>query len=150
MSVIAAIANGGALYQPYLLDSVLDDEGNVIYHVDSEVIRERMIDEEYLKEVRIGMRRAVVSGTARLFNDLPIAVAAKTGTAQAGGILPHAWFVAFAPYEKPEIAIVVMVEHAGEGSTVAGPITKEILNWYFSRHTSKETATSTMNELTTP
>lgn len=146
ISAIAAIANGGTLYRPYLLDGVLDDEGAVFHRTSPQIIRERIIDQEYLKEVRVGMRSTVVSGTARLFNDLPIAVAAKTGTAQAGGILPHAWFVAFAPYEKPEIAIVVMVEHAGEGSTVAGPITREILNWYFSRHTAtqgQDTATST-------
>lgn len=77
------------------------------------------------------MRQTVTAGTARSLNNVPVAVAAKTGTAEVGVASPHAWFVAFAPYEKPEIAITVMVEHGGEGSSIAAPITREILNWYF-------------------
>ena len=78
------------------------------------------------------MRQAVLAGTARLLADLPVAVAAKTGTAQIGkNQLPHAWVTAFAPLENPEVAMAVMVEHAGEGATVAVPITNEILKWYF-------------------
>ncbi|MDZ4260587.1 MAG: penicillin-binding transpeptidase domain-containing protein, partial [Candidatus Sungbacteria bacterium] len=110
-------------------------EGNQVRSIDPRVIREHIIDPEYLTEVRKGMRQTVVSGTARLLQEVPVAVAAKTGTAQAGGTLTHAWFVAFAPYEKPEIAITVMVEHGGEGSAIAASITNEILKWYFSRHT---------------
>jgi len=130
-SVIAAIANGGTLYKPHLLDGVLDQEGNVVKHFEPQVIRSNMIDAAYLREVRIGMRQTVTAGTARSLNNVPVAVAAKTGTAEVGVSSPHAWFVAFAPYEKPEIAITVMVEHGSEGSSIAAPITREILNWYF-------------------
>ena len=149
-SAIAAVANGGKLYEPHLLDAALDSEGNPVNRVEPRVIRENIISPEYLAEVRKAMRQTVTSGTARLLNDLPVNVAAKTGTAQAGGTLTHAWFVAFAPYENPEIAITVMVEHGGEGSAIAAPITKEILKWYFSRHSAEESATSTPETLTTP
>lgn len=149
-SVIAAIANGGTLYRPHLLDAVLDGEGNVVQKIDTQAIAAGMIDQAYLREVRIGMRRTVTSGTARSLNGVPVAVAAKTGTAQVGTAPPHAWFVAFAPYEKPEIAITVMVEHGGEGSTIAAPITRDILNWYFGdrgKRTGGVGATSTLLEM---
>ena len=133
-AMIAAIANGGTLYRPHLLDAILDEEGSVKEQVNPLAIRTGMIDPANLRQARIGMRRTVTHGTARSLNDLPVAVAAKTGTAQVGTASPHAWFVAFAPYEKPEIAVTVMVEHGGEGSTIAAPITKEILKWYFSDH----------------
>lgn len=135
-AMIAAIANGGTLYRPHLLDAVLDDGGNIIKQIKPDIIRKDIIDGQYLEQARIGMREAVTAGTARSLNDLPILVAAKTGTAQAGIKSPHAWFVAFAPYDNPEIAITVMVEHGGEGSSIAAPITKEILKWYYSKHDS--------------
>lgn len=131
-AVTAAIANGGKLMRPYVLQSAIDGKGNEIAKTDPRVIRESMVDDMNLKEVRKGMRQTVTSGTARLLGTVPTTVAAKTGTAQASPSKPpHAWVTAFAPYDNPEIAITVMVEHAGEGSTVAVPITREILNWYF-------------------
>lgn len=76
-----------------------------------------------------------VPGTAEhIFRDSElqsIGVCGKTGTAQTGNPLPHAWFAAWAPRENPEIAVVVMVETAGEGSGVAAPITRQILEEYF-------------------
>lgn len=118
----AAIANGGRLMRPYLAQT------------EPQVIGGGMVSGEVLAKVREGMRRTVTDGTARLLNTVSVAVAAKTGTAQtAPGKMPHAWVTAFAPYDNPEIAITVMVEHAGEGATVAVPITREILQWYFSR-----------------
>ena len=130
-ALTAAIANGGKLYKPYLVQSVLDREGKVEKEMTTVLIREKMVGKEALREVVHAMRQTVTSGTARRLADLPVSVGAKTGTAQAGAGLPHAWVTAFAPVENPEIAITVMVEHAGEGSTVAVPITREILNWYF-------------------
>ncbi len=122
----AAIANGGKLYRPHVLTKVAGEEAT-----KPEVLREGMASQEVLAEVRNAMRATVTSGTARLLSSLPVEAAAKTGTAQAGSGLPHAWVTAFAPWQDPEIVIVVMVERAGEGSTVAVPITNEILKWYF-------------------
>ena len=77
-----------------------------------------------------------VGGTAEhIFRHSPlqnIIVCGKTGTAQAPGDVPsHAWFAAFAPKDKPKIAIIVMVENSGEGSAVAAPLVRTILEYYF-------------------
>ena len=127
----AAIANGGKLYKPQILRTVLDGEGRVARSHDPYLIRADIASEESIKEVQKGMRLAVSAGTAGRLADLPVSSAAKTGTAQAGSGNPHAWVTAYAPAEHPTLVVAVMVEHAGEGSTVAVPIMREILNWYF-------------------
>lgn len=130
-SLIAAIANGGTLMRPFILDEVRDENGAVEMKIAPERIRENLVSEEALRHVKLGMRRAVTFGTAGRLSNLPVEVAAKTGTAQTGSGKPHAWVVGFAPYENPEIAFAVMVEHAGEGTTEAMPIARDILEWYF-------------------
>lgn len=131
-SAISAIANGGTLWKPFLLKKIFNQDGSVFEEHKPEIIRDNIIPEEVLREVRRGMRQTVTSGTGRILQEIQVAVAAKTGTAQSGdGKLPHAWITAYAPADDPEIAITVMVEHAGEGSTVAAPITRDILRWYF-------------------
>lgn len=131
----AAIGNGGRLYRPYTMDSATDGNNGLVEKRRPELIKENIVNEESLRHVIRGMRQAVTAGTAGRLSGLPVQTAAKTGTAQAGSGLPHAWVAVLAPVEKPEIALVVMVEHAGEGSTVAVPITYEILKWYFAnRH----------------
>ena len=131
-SLTAAIANGGTLWQPYLLQEVRDQEGKAVEKKSPHPIRNNIVSQASLVDVVDGMRKTVTVGTARLMAQVPVGVAAKTGTAEVGGGKPaHAWVTAFAPAEKPEIAIAVMVEHAGEGATVAVPITNEILKWYF-------------------
>ena len=73
------------------------------------------------------------SGTAySVFANFPISVAGKTGTAEWDVTKdPHGWFVAFAPYEDPEIAVAVFIEQAGSGGTTGGPIAKAIFEEYF-------------------
>jgi penicillin-binding protein 2 len=120
---ISAIANNGKLFQPQLLENT-----------ESELIREIPVKKENLEIVRKGMREAVVNGTAKILNDLPVNACAKTGTAQVSKTkAPHAWFVAFAPYENPEIVVVVLIENGGEGSVVAAPVAKEALKYYFNK-----------------
>src|SRR3989344_2009805 len=105
---------------------------------------------ETLKTIREGMKQACESGGTGwpLFNFgvkddnsttsgqlKRIYVGCKTGTAEnPAGELPHAWFTVFAPFDKPEIALTVLVENSGEGSNVAAPIAKEILKYYFERN----------------
>ena len=133
---ISAIANGGTLWRPYVTSAIRGRDGALVAEQKPTAVREHIISADNLNVVIRGMRQTVVAGTARLLQDVPVSVAAKTGTAQsAPGQLPHAWVTLFAPAENPEIALVVMVEHAGEGSTVAVPITNEILKWYFSGRT---------------
>ena len=126
----AAVANGGRVWRPWIVEAI--ERGDERETRRPVMIREGVARPEVLGEVRKGMRQTVTVGTARALQAVPVEVAAKTGTAQAGSGLPHAWVAVFAPAENPEIAAVVMVEHAGEGSTVAVPIMRDILQWYFS------------------
>jgi len=79
----------------------------------------------------LGMRMSVASpkGTNRSMADLPVKVAAKTGTAQAPREKLHAWVTAFAPYEDPQIVLAILIEEGGQG-TVATEVAKEVLAWY--------------------
>jgi penicillin-binding protein 2 len=132
VNYISAIANGGTLYRPQLLQKrILSDEDEIIMSTP-EVLNEDFIASENLAIVREGMRAAVTSGSARFINSTRYKAAGKTGTAQVGGnSTPHSWFVGFAPYEDPEIAWAILVENGGEGSETAVPIMRDVLDWYF-------------------
>jgi penicillin-binding protein 2 len=131
----AAIANGGTLYKPHLVSKILDKNNNVVSDVAPQIIRNNFIDADNLRIVREGMRQTVTIGSAQSLQIVPVPVAGKTGTAQwSTKKSPHAWFVGFAPYDKPQIAITVLVEEGIEGSTIAAPIARDILNWYFTLH----------------
>jgi len=134
VNYIAAIANGGTLLQPHLVWKIQDGEGNVIKEFGRAVKAENLVDKANVEIVRQGMKAAVDSGTARILANLPVAAAGKTGTAQFdNNNQAHAWFAAFAPYDNPQIALVVLVEGGGEGYKVAGPVADEILQYYFSK-----------------
>ncbi len=129
----AAILNGGRVMTPRLVDKIIDSDKNVIKTIESKIVSQDFIDDANFAVIKKAMRQTVTDGSALLLNDLPIAVGAKTGTAQvAGDNLPNAWGVAFAPYETPQMVIVVLVESAGEGSQVAMPVIKEALQEYYS------------------
>jgi penicillin-binding protein 2 len=127
----ATIANGGTFYQPHLLHATKDAAGQLA-EIPLKVVREGFIKRSYLEEVRAGMRDAVVYGSAKALQSLPVPAAAKTGTAQFGDKeQTHGWFTAFAPVDQPTIAIVVLVEKGGGGGTVALPVAKKALEHYF-------------------
>ncbi|MBU1177052.1 MAG: penicillin-binding protein 2 [Patescibacteria group bacterium] len=133
-SAIASIANGGILYQPQLVDKIIDEQGNIVEDIQPSIIRQGFISEDNLKEIRKAMRETVVSGSAQSFLSLPIEVAGKTGTAQFGNNnKTHAWFASFAPYENSQIALIILIEGGGEGHLSANPVAKEVYEWYFSK-----------------
>jgi penicillin-binding protein 2 len=128
----AAVANGGKLMEPHLVNGILDSSNNVVREIAPKVIRENFIDAANNQIVREGMRQTVMAGSARSLQIVPVAVAGKTGTAQwSSKKAPHAWFTGFAPYDNPQVVITVMIEEGREGSSVSVPIAKEILQWYF-------------------
>lgn len=128
---ITAIANGGMLYQPKTVKTIKDLNDKIIEAPKPTIIHKDIIDSSHLQVVREGMRQTVTDGSARPLNDIPMPIAGKTGTAQfSEPEKTHAWFVGFAPYDHPSIALVVMVEGGGESFRVAVPIAKEILSWY--------------------
>lgn len=133
--VTASIANGGKLVVPHLVDSE---------HAD---VPEVGIDADTLKTVRDGMRDTVVYGSGRRMSSLPFTSAGKTGTAQWGTDKPnHAWYTGFAPYERPEVAISVLLEEGVEGSSNAVPVAYEVLKaWWGLKSTgSGQQATGTI------
>ncbi len=134
-SAIAAVANNGTLWQPRIVKDISSPDGDILSKSKSSSIRNSFIDPENLKVVREGMRQAVHEGSAHLLSALPFETAGKTGTAQFGvnNAKSNAWFVGFAPYENPRIAVAIVVDGAGEGSSAAVPIAKDIFEWYFSQ-----------------
>ena len=138
LNATAAVANWGTLFQPQVVREILGPDGQVVKAFRSKVIRELPVSMEALALVREGMRAAVEWGTATGAQLPNIVVAGKTGTAEfpgprnAKGRLPtHAWFTAFAPYDNPEIALIVFIKGGGEGSLTAVPVAQEILSYYF-------------------
>ncbi|HET6421263.1 MAG TPA: penicillin-binding protein 2 [Geobacteraceae bacterium] len=144
-SMIATVANEGTIYRPHLVKRVLDPEGRVIKEFQPEIItRSNGIKSSSYRLVKQGLFEVVnepggTGGMARLYE---VKVAGKTGTSQVvklrgkSGYLPyqyrdHALFVAFAPYEKPEVAVAVVVEHGLHGGSSAAPIAAKILRQYF-------------------
>ena len=133
----SVFANKGKLYQPHLLQSITDEDG-IKKNFEPSVIQENTISPENLNTIRYGMRKTVLTGSARSLAEIPMNIAGKTGTAQWGtDKVPHSWFTSFAPYEKPELVITVLVEEGGEGSEIAVPISKEIYRWYYDNRVEK-------------
>lgn len=137
--MLAVIANNGTLLTPYLVEKVqlIGDDPSYTAQVRGEQLD---LDPEVLKEVRQAMCDVTTtpSGTANFifgdwytFQQTTIVVCGKTGTAQSGSGAPHAWFGAFAPADDPQIAIAVVVENSCEGSEVAAPIVRRILELYY-------------------
>lgn len=138
-AAVSSIANGGALLKPHLVSKITDENGRVVKEFGPETARKINIDDSQLGIVREGMRGAVTEGSAWFLNDLPIKVAGKTGTAQVTSTFrkTNAWFTGFAPYDNPEIALAIVIEGAGEGSSAAVPVAKEVFNWYYLKSLSK-------------
>ncbi len=130
-SATAAIANGGRLFEPKIVKSITDKDGNIIRSERKIIARDNFIDLENLKTVREGMRMAVTEGSARRLKNFPVPIAGKTGTAQIGGDDTHAWFTSFAPYDDPKIVLTILIEKGGEGSAASVPVAKEVYKYYF-------------------
>jgi penicillin-binding protein 2 len=188
-NVAAAMANGGTLWRPRLVDRVTDADGNAIPGQPEgarvAVIRHVPVAPRHLAAVREGMRGAVTYGTAQSsWTHLPeqAHVAGKTGTAEfcegyrvtdsgtpedsrddiwdcrrtkEGHLLTHAWFIAFAPFEQPEIAVAVLVDGSGlskviQGSEVATPIAADVLRAWFHLPAADKAPGSRLGTATSP
>jgi penicillin-binding protein 2 len=131
----AAIANGGTLYEPALVESIINGEGELIEEKQPKIKSQKFISDKTIDIIRRGMRMTVTDGSARMMKDIPVEIAGKTGTAQYGpnNSKSHAWFITFAPFNNPNIAMVVLVEGAGGGDKYAVPVANDVYRWYFSR-----------------
>lgn len=134
-SYASAIANGGIFYRPFVVKQVIDQDKKITEEFQSEQLGRLPFNETSFSLIREGMREAVISGTAKLLKDLPVEVAAKTGTAEVGikGSRLNSLFIAYAPYDNPEVAISVAVEDIGKTQGLAILTAKEFFDWYFKR-----------------
>ncbi len=133
--VAGTVANGGEVPRPQLVREVIDPSGGIVDRIQPETLGTAM-SSETAREVT-DMMAAVVqgdSGTGQSAQIPGVTVAGKTGTAQTvQGENPHAWFIAFAPAEDPQLAVAVIVESGGSvgseatGGVVAAPIAKQLL-----------------------
>ena len=143
-SMIATVANEGVIYQPHLVKQVVDSDGTVLKQFPPKVTGKTGLKPETYRLIKEGLFAVVnephgTGGMARLSE---VKVAGKTGSSQVvklrdskGGVpyqfRDHALFVAFAPYDKPEIAVAVIVEHGEHGGSAAAPIAGRVLRAYF-------------------
>ncbi|MCK4846175.1 MAG: penicillin-binding protein 2 [Deltaproteobacteria bacterium] len=141
-----AIANGGKLYTPTLVERIEYSGGGTIMDFRAKEQKPPNVSEETMVELKKALRGVVIEdkGTARGLYSKDIEISGKTGTAQVVRMkkrikditkIPyklrdHAWFVGFAPYDDPKIAVVVIVEHGGFGSVAAAPLAMEVMKSY--------------------
>jgi penicillin-binding protein 2 len=168
-NMTAAIANGGILYQPTILKEVRDAKGNLVKSFEPIKLKELGINPAHLQTVREGMLSVTgVRGTANsgMYGKMGrLQVAGKTGTAEYGEPYDfdkvtkqplratHAWFTAFAPYEKPKYAVTVLIAAGSkqiEGSTFGVPAAREILSYLFPQETQPANPTQTPGTVKKP
>jgi penicillin-binding protein 2 len=149
----AIVANGGRLVRPHLVRSV----GGVPIPIEPAI--DLGLKPETLAVLRAGMMGVVNGGTGWRAHLDGLSIGGKTGSAQVVGkarleknptltaIIPHGWFVAFAPADAPRIALAVMVEHGGSGGGAAAPVAREILAHYFGLASSPATAGAVVAEI---
>ncbi len=127
-SFFGGLANNGYIVTPHLVSKVFDVSGNILHESKIEKRKINLSDKtiEFLRNAMLGVVNER-KGTGVLARIQGIRVAGKTGTAENPHGEDHAWFVAFAPFNKPEICIVVMIENAGHGGSIAAPIVREII-----------------------
>jgi penicillin-binding protein 2 len=149
-ALAAAVANGGQRYRPMILDKIQSADGQIIQKGEPKLIGKLPVSRANLDLVKLGLWKVVNSerGTARGSRLADIDISGKTGTSQVisrkeDDPLPHekvpahqrahAWFVGYAPSEKPRIAVAVVVEHGEHGSGAAAPVAREMIKTYLRR-----------------
>jgi len=143
-SMTATIANEGTIYRPHLVKRIVDPDGKTVRETNNEIIGTASFPKESFRLVKLGMLAVVnePGGTGAKARQYDVKVAGKTGSSQVVKMRngknsskyefrDHAIFVAFAPFEKPEIAVSVVVEHGEHGGSAAAPIAGKILRAYF-------------------
>lgn len=139
----ATIANNGVRYETSILKSVRSyDYSESIYQRVPTVAANVFTEQEHYDAVKLGMYQVASTGVGSAyatFYNFPVKVAAKTGTSQLGeGKTNNGIFICYAPFDDPEIAVAVAIEHGVSGSTVA-PIARAVLEYYFTFKNSTET-----------
>lgn len=131
--IISQVANGGHRYRPYLVSKVIAPGGEAVKTFVPEEVGQVVISEKTLSLIREALKEVAMEGgtAAQEFHDFPIPIAGKTGTAENSHGKDHGWFVAYAPYDDPRVAVVVIVEQGGYGAASAVPIARKIMEAAF-------------------
>ncbi|MDL2227572.1 penicillin-binding protein 2 [Odoribacter sp. OttesenSCG-928-L07] len=128
---VTVIANNGQYTDPHFVRAIISPEDTI--HPFEKNVHKALVDEKHFKVIKDGMHEVVKSGTARWYGQVEgIDICGKTGTVQNAGE-NHALFVGFAPKDNPQIAIAVVVENSGYGSTFAVPIASLLIEYYLNR-----------------
>jgi penicillin-binding protein 2 len=142
----STLANGGTVVTPHLGKEVQDAAGRVLREIDPGARRQVQINPEYRRLIMEGLHLVTSGpgGTAtEVFQEFPIPIAGKTGTAERPGHGNQSWFISLAPYPNPNIVTVVTIEEGGFGAESAAPANKQILEAYFGNQLKKETEKET-------
>ncbi len=136
---VAQIASDGVRYNAHIVKGIYSYDGQKSIHQSRPEIAETVdVEKENIDAVKKGMRLVALDGTASAyFKDYPVKVAAKTGTAEVYGGSDNGLFVAYAPYDNPQIAVAVVIERSGGGS-YCGPVAKAIIDAYLNAENEPE------------
>ena len=134
-----AIANGGTMYKPQVARAIIKPNGQVVKEFTPEVIATNVLSKKSSKFLREALRAVVTEGTgAGAFSGFPVSIAGKTGTAEDKGRnkdgsakADTAWFASFAPAEKPQYAVVMVVSQGGFGGSISAVGVKDIYTSLF-------------------
>ncbi|OHE33217.1 MAG: hypothetical protein A3J94_01370 [Syntrophus sp. RIFOXYC2_FULL_54_9] len=171
-NVYATLANGGALYRPRLVKQLESSDGLVVKVFGPEKMKTLPVSARNIQIINQALWGVVneKGGTGHILKRKAADVAGKTGTAQVIGLpqddrarkvkrastdfMDHALFACFAPYGNPEIAVAVILEHAGHGGSAAAPVARKFIDAYFDRmkaiHPKPPESEATGEEKTTP
>jgi len=144
-NALAALVNDGVIYRPHVVRNVVDPKTGEKRPVGREPIGRIPVSSEHLLAIRAAMTDVTKAGTAaRVFRGAAYESGGKTGTAQVFSLRgqryvegrvterlrDHSWYIAFAPADKPRIALAVIVENGGFGAQSAAPIARQVLDFY--------------------
>ena len=155
--VVAAVAADGQLAQPRVVRAIRHRATGLMEQLPAHTPKKIEVSSTTISDIQKGLAAVVEEGTARRAKSSLVSIAGKTGTAQVVSLrsglekpIPkefrdHAWFVAYAPLNRPQIAVAVLVEHMGHGGTSAAPLAKELIEAYI-RYTSEPSGPPTQDQ----
>ena len=130
--VMGEIAADGKRYKPHLVSKILDTNGNALQEIQPELLSTLDVPEKNIRLIQEGLHKVTTIGTAASnFHGFAVDIAGKTGTAENSQGRDHGWFVAYGPFDNPNIVVAVIVEQGGFGSQSAVPIGRKILEAAF-------------------